>query len=300
MSKTKKFKDPRGHHIRLYSEVFDSPAFKSLSPVDVMAYLALLRDLKATNNGDLSLTLAKAKERGINHHMTLARSLRALCAVGLICLTRKGGSQRGGQRLPSLYAVCDQDVYAMPQKHVEGRRADDAWRKVASVEDGHALIAAAEAAVKKTSPKLKTLGHQMTATMSPDDVITQNIRTPDDTWNGQPRHEVSYGKTSKKPVSKRVSASFLGEGDFENHRTRGVSPLHIATPEGNSCRPNGAEGKYQRLTKLVRNQGWLPAGVVCHEAASQSAMHAQTKAHTDFLESIPASAKTSGRFQHGD
>ncbi len=36
MSKSKAFKDPRGHSIRIYSEVFDSPAFGALSPHDVL------------------------------------------------------------------------------------------------------------------------------------------------------------------------------------------------------------------------------------------------------------------------
>ncbi len=152
MSKKSTFKDPMGHHIRLYAQIYDSAAFKALSPVDVMAYLALRRDLKSTNNGDLSLTLSKAKQRGIGHHNTLARSLRALCAVGLIYQTRKGGSTRGGQRLPSLYAFTDVDVFASPQKQIEAQKATDGWRKVSSIEEGHTLIACAENAVK-TNPE---------------------------------------------------------------------------------------------------------------------------------------------------
>ena len=91
MSKPKAFKDPRGHSLRVYSDVYDSAAFAALSPHDVLAYLALLRELKGYNNGDLSLPLSRAKKCGIGHHLTLARSLRALCAVGLIAVTRKGG-----------------------------------------------------------------------------------------------------------------------------------------------------------------------------------------------------------------
>ena len=41
MSKIKLQRDPRGHSLRIYSEVFDSPAFRALSAHDVMAYLAL-------------------------------------------------------------------------------------------------------------------------------------------------------------------------------------------------------------------------------------------------------------------
>ena len=77
MSKLKPQRDPRGHSLRVYSDVYDSPAFVALSPHDVLAYLALLRELKGYNNGDLSLPLSRAKKCGISHHLTLARSLRA-------------------------------------------------------------------------------------------------------------------------------------------------------------------------------------------------------------------------------
>lgn len=91
MAKNQPNTDPRGHSLRIYKEIYVSAAFKSLSPVDVMVYLALLAELKQYNNGDLSLPLTRAKQCGIRHHITLARSLRALCAVGLVsalCLVR--------------------------------------------------------------------------------------------------------------------------------------------------------------------------------------------------------------------
>ena len=91
--------DPRGHSARIYDEVYDSPAFKSLSPHDLLAYLALLHKLKEFNNGDLELTLADSKTCGIKHPKTLARSLRAIRAVGLVAIARKGGCIKGGQRL---------------------------------------------------------------------------------------------------------------------------------------------------------------------------------------------------------
>ena len=127
MSKPKAFKDPRGHSLRVYSDVYDSAAFAALSPHDVLAYLALLRELKGYNNGDLSLPLTRAKKCGIGHHLTLARSLRALCAVGLIAVTRKGGCTKGGQRLPNLYRLTDRECYAIPAKHLEAMKETHEW-----------------------------------------------------------------------------------------------------------------------------------------------------------------------------
>jgi hypothetical protein len=232
MSKTSMFKDPMGHHIRLYAKIYDSAAFKALSPVDVMAYLALRRDLKSTNNGDLSLTLTKAKERGIGHHNTLARSLRALCAVGLIYQTRKGGATRGGQRLPSLYAFTDVEVFASPQKQIEAQKATDRWRKVSSIEEGYMLIASAEKAVKTNPEKLKNLGHQMTVTRTPAAVIKPNIRTPTAPWLDRPGHLLAHGKNASSPLTMEVPEQFKDEQVFQNHRIPAMPPIQIATLSG--------------------------------------------------------------------
>ena len=261
MTKRSAFKDQRGHHIRVYSEVYDSPAFKALTPPDVMAFLSLLRDLKSTNNGDLSLTLTKAKERGISHHTTLARSLRALCAVGLICLTRKGGATRGGQRLPSLYAVTDIDVYEMRHKQVEARKADFAWRKVTTVEHGRNLIDQAEANVKKAASILKNQCHKLTATETPADVITSKNRTPGDRWQGRPGHALTLGESSENLASMRVSVDFLGGADFVSHRTPDVSPIHTATLMGESRRGSDREAVPDAVTrKAAKYLATLPRG----------------------------------------
>lgn len=262
MTKRSDFKDPRGHHIRVYSDVYDSPAFKALTPPDVMAFLSLLRDLKGTNNGDLSLTLTKARERGISHHITLARSLRALSAVGLICLTRKGGATRGGQRLPSLYAVTDIDVYEMRHKQVGARKADFAWRKVTTLEHGRSLIDQAEANAKKATSISKDQGHKLIATESPADVITPKNRTSGDRWQGRPGHAMTLGKSPENLASMRASGDFLGDADFVSHRTPDVSPIHIATPMGESGRGSDREAVPHAVTrKAAKYLATLPRGL---------------------------------------
>lgn len=158
MSKSKPHRDPRGHSLRIYSDIYDSAAFASLSPHDVLAYLALLRELKGYNNGDLSLPLSRSKKCGISHPKTLARSLRALCAVGLVAITRKGGCTKGGQRLPNLYRMTDRECFAIPAKHLEAIKESNEWKRVTNVQHGQSLIALAEAATKVDPEKLKTQG----------------------------------------------------------------------------------------------------------------------------------------------
>lgn len=232
MAKNRPSTDPRGHSLRIYKDIYTSAAFASLSPHDVMAYLALLSELKQYNNGNLSLPLTRARTCGIGHHVTLARSLRALCAVGLVALARKGGCTRGGQRLPNLYRMTDRDCYEIPKLHLEALSATNDWKRITSVEQGKQLIHAAEDAVKKDSAKLKSLGHPVTTTRTRRDVVKRNIRTRGDTWIDGLGHVVTMGESLAKPLSMRVSGTFNPPPENQNHRTPAVPPLYVATRTG--------------------------------------------------------------------
>lgn len=247
MSKNKPFKDPRGHSLRIYSDVFDSAAFAALSPHDVLAYLALLRELKGYNNGDLSLPLTRAKTCGIGHHMTLARSLRALCAVGLVAITRRGGCTKGGQRLPNLYRLTDRECYAIPAKHLEAMKETHEWKRVISVQQGLELIAAAESAIKASPEKLKSLGHGVTHTTSPRVLVGAKTRTPCDTWGNGPGHGVTMAEKAENPVSMRVPVTFSTPPEKSSHRTPRVSPLYVASPAEQTACIHG-HGSYRQLT----------------------------------------------------
>jgi hypothetical protein len=141
-------KDVRGGHVRLHWDLIDSNAWRCLTAGDQRVYVTLLRGLRASNNGDLSLTFSTAKLHGIKSQTTLASSLRALTAVGLIKVTREGGCKPGGQRLPTLFCVTDLPVFEMAAKHVEARAATFDWRTVTSLAHGRNLIKAAEGMAK--------------------------------------------------------------------------------------------------------------------------------------------------------
>ena len=204
MSKMKPQKDPRGHSLRVYSEIYDSHAFKALSSHDVLAYLALLRELKGYNNGDLSLPLSRAKKCGISHHLTLARSLRALCAVGLVAITRKGGCTKGGQRLPNLYRVTDRACFAIPQKHLDAMLASNEWKRVTSIQQGCELIQAAEDAVKACRSKTKNPGHDMTVTMSSPVLVSAKTGSSCEIWTNESGHGMTMVEKSENPMLARA------------------------------------------------------------------------------------------------
>lgn len=259
------FRDPRGHSLRIYSDLYDSPAFAALSPHDVLAYLALLRELKQHNNGDLSLTLSRAKKCGIKHHITLARSLRALCAVGLIAITRKGGSSKDGQRLPSLYRVTDRECYEIPAKHLSALPATNEWKSVTSEAQGQQLIADAErkaeqtakpkSAAIRTALEKKSLGHAVTVTRTPREMKSATTRTPHDIEGSRPGHGVTMAEKAENSITTRVCAGFDPPEEKEGHRTPRVPPLHIATPGGEMGCSLDAGNQQENSSGHTKTQG---------------------------------------------
>lgn len=248
MAKVKNQRDPRGHSLRVYADVYDSPAFAALSSHDVLAYLALLRELKGYNNGDLSLPLTRAKRHGIGHHLTLARSLRALCAVGLVAITRKGGCTKGGQRLPTLYRLTDRECYDIPAKMLDATKETNEWKRITSVELARQLIQAAEDGVKKEPVEKKHPGHAVTVTRTRRDTVKPKTRTPRDTWNAGLGHAVTMAEKPANPMPMRVAAGFLGDAEKAIHRTPRVPPLYAYQSQGQNTGIHG-HGIYARLTR---------------------------------------------------
>lgn len=230
MSRLKPPRDPRGHSLRIYADVYDSPAFRALKPHYVLTYLALLRELKGFNNGDLSLPLTRAKACGISHHITLARSLRALCAVGLVAITRKGGCTKGGQRLATLYRVTDRECFEIPGKHLEARPATNEWKRLTTLEAALKAIQEAEASVQKGGTGKKYLGHLMTTTMSPGVLVGPKTRTPRDIWMPGLGHRVTMATNHAKPISMQARARFSVCGENPIHRTPDIPPLYLYHP----------------------------------------------------------------------
>lgn len=256
--------DPRGHSARVYDDIYDSPAFKSLSPHDVMAYLALLRQLRQWNNGNLSLPLSESKNRGIKHSQTLAQSLRALCAVGLVEISRQGGSRKGGQRLPTLYRVTDRECFDVPKLFLEAKKASNKWRNVTSIEHGHSLIQAAEDAAKAEWKKLKSLDHAVKTTRSPRDPSMAKIRSPRDPLDDVPDHDVIHGENGSKPLSMRVTEGFQHTPEKVSHRSPHVPPLY-SLPVHREIDDLQRYGSYQQLTALpVGLEPHVPAKLFAH------------------------------------
>ena len=149
-------KDPRGGHARVYWDIIDSNAFRALSWSDKALYLILRRKLSATNNGNIEATIATLRHYGVASSATLAKSLRALSAVGLITKTRQGLVSQGRQ-MCSLYRFTDEVVYEMQKQGVPATKATNEWRQLKSLSEATAALAAAHrnAKIGPTKPVRK-------------------------------------------------------------------------------------------------------------------------------------------------
>jgi hypothetical protein len=213
MAKFKPAPDPRGGHIRLHWELIDSNAWRCLSASDQRAYVALLRGLRSTNNGDLSLPLSVARKHGITSKVTLAKNLRALMAVGLIAKTRSGGATKGGQRLPSLYRITDLPAFEVPAKSIEASKATNEWKAITTLAMGRHKIKLAEEAAKdaarEKAAKTETQGQKMTLTGSETVPIGPLTGSETGPWPAAPGQKLTLAKSAEsaaKPVTARVSA----------------------------------------------------------------------------------------------
>ena len=189
MKRDKPPPDPRGGHVRLYWALIDSPAWGSVSATDQRAYIAIRRALGKTNNGDLSLPLSRARHYRITSPATLAKALRALVAVGLIAVTRRGGSTRGGQRQPTLYRFTDEQVYEMAPKHIDPFKATNGWKDVKSISEGKALIKQAETVARETAEK-KRLLQKLNATSTNDEAVRPKTDSETEAWIPRPLRKV--------------------------------------------------------------------------------------------------------------
>lgn len=242
MAKFKPGSDPRGGHVRLYWAIVDSNAWRCLSATDQRAYIALQRQLKSTNNGDLSLPLSVARNHGITSKTTLAKSLRALVAVGLIAVTRKGGCTKGGQRLPTLYRFTDHEAYEVPAKHLEAHRPSNEWRNVNTLAQGRHLIREAEAKAAELASMKKSQGQKMTHTGSKNGQVEPLTGSENGPWPSVPGQKMDHGKWNENATEANNDAGFDDSDEITDSENHGPDNGLLSTCYQVGSATRGAEG----------------------------------------------------------
>lgn len=128
MSKQKYIKDPLGQHIRLYAVVYDSVAWKCLSPSAKALWCDLRVQIGATKNGTATTALGILGHYGWSSRHTVMRARDELIALGFIQITQQGGICSGGKS-PNLYRFTDLEMYDIPKKNLLAKRADHLYKK---------------------------------------------------------------------------------------------------------------------------------------------------------------------------
>lgn len=221
--------------MRIYWDIIDSNAWRCLSNADKIAYLALHRQKMSTNNGDLSLPLSVARHSGITSPATLAKSLRALVAVGLLAVTRKGGCKRGGQRLPTLYRFTDYEVYAQPMKNIEASQATNEWKAVKTLAMGSAMLRNAQDGAKKTQLQ------KLAVTASKNELVRAKTTSKNEAWPPSPASIIEVGeepKTARKANASKGFEKLEGFTNSENHTSNNEVLSTVAIPMGESGLPD--------------------------------------------------------------
>lgn len=129
---SRKPKDPRGGHVRIYWQLVDSPAWRALNYSSQSLYVALRRKLTKTSNGNISAALSDLKHYGFKSSSTVAKALRELRTAGFIAVTRQGGIAYGN-RVCTLYRFTDEPTYEWPKQGVEKRKATNEWKQFKTV-----------------------------------------------------------------------------------------------------------------------------------------------------------------------
>jgi predicted transcriptional regulator len=194
-------RDPRGGHIRLYWEIFDSAAWRVLSYSDIAVYLAMRRTLLGSNNGDINATKTRLAHFGIKSSSTIAKSLRALAALGFIEQTRQGGIARGGKSC-SLYRFTDENTYDIPKQGIKATKASYDYKQFKTVAQAQAVLShCAEEAKRKTEVtrlrKVQLSNRSASITVSATKILTSAIEyeAPSKDQNSKQDTLKTYGLT---------------------------------------------------------------------------------------------------------
>lgn len=138
-------------HVRLRTEILDSPAYQAMSLSSRAAYPLMRRMLDSWNNGNIAFTLTDAKKRGwASNPTTLTKIRKEMEAVGLIAVTRAGGIGSLSRR-PTLYRFTDLDSYEFMRQGISPYKRSDDYKQFVTKKQAKAAI---NAALAKGEPSL--------------------------------------------------------------------------------------------------------------------------------------------------
>jgi hypothetical protein len=111
----------REHYVQITRTVYDSYAFRTLPPSALKLWIDMRTNYVGNNNGNISATLSRLRERGWNSSETLANAIRVLLTRGLVRQTRIG--KRGSTHTCSLFSFTDAPTSDNAKLGIKGGKA---------------------------------------------------------------------------------------------------------------------------------------------------------------------------------
>ena len=144
-------------YAQIPEEILQSEAYGALPDYARVCIVAIASRFTGHNNGDLSLSEAEAKSRGVSPKWKLRASVKLLEACGLIAVTRRGRLSAGG-KLCSLYGLTWRELSASEkydQPIFLPRKASNDWAKWSKPDDWNDFVRDTAHAAKGKSVRKK-------------------------------------------------------------------------------------------------------------------------------------------------
>lgn len=167
-----KYSDPHGRHIRVYTSLLNSHAYRVIGFAARALFFDLRATLTGTNNGDLTASLADLIHRGWSSSATLSKALYELRATGLIAVTIAGGL-RQGRREPSRYRFTDLDVFAQPKTGVQALKATHDYVQFSTVAEALTALRVGVAALQKEGRRKQSIKKSPVQNLNPSSSINE-------------------------------------------------------------------------------------------------------------------------------
>ena len=232
-----------GQHIRLYHAMLDSHAWHALSPTEIAVFLAMRRQLNGSNNGRIDATLTTMRRWGVKSPTTLAKSLRALVAVGFIENLRPGRLTQGG-KMPGLFRFTDIDTPPDRRRDVmqAGGKATNEWRRWKSASEADAAVVKANSQAAEPASN-GTLKLQKMESSAPDSGVVRSIK-----WSKPASHGPETGACQGVAIACKAAPAL----DFPPWDADGaVAVGKLQKMESLYKLPGGCAPKRSRLGRLM-------------------------------------------------
>lgn len=247
-------RDSQGRHIRVYSSLLNSFAYRVAGYASKALYFDLREKEHGSNNGNIEATLSTLRHKGWVSPATLAKALYELRALGFIAVTRAGGVEHGS-RVCTLYRFTDLAVFEHPKLGIPASPPTHDYARLTTLQEAEAALrngvqdlhAKAIERKQKAADRKKTTLQNLKRTDTETVALgpfTATESVAEDSLPLQNLKQQNLQKTPANPRPARLSAISPRNATRALSATESVLLLHVAIPmqqsAGNQPEPDPA------------------------------------------------------------